>query len=63
MQDDRLLKLAITHHPVGNRSRGRLKKKWKKTVLGRELRNTGLICLVNNSSKEEEEGTTFIRLE
>jgi hypothetical protein len=34
----------------------------EKPVLGRELRNTGLICLVNNSSKEEE-GTTFIRLE
>jgi hypothetical protein len=46
MHDGILPKLALKYKPVGKRSRDRPKKE---IVLGIEVRNTGLINLVNNS--------------
>jgi hypothetical protein len=51
MHDERLPKLALKYQPVGKRSRGRLEKKMERPVLGKELINSGLISLGNNSSR------------
>jgi hypothetical protein len=42
-QDERFPKLSLKYQPVGKQSRGRPKKEMERPVLGRELRNTGLV--------------------
>jgi hypothetical protein len=50
MQGGRVPKLALIYQPMGKRSTGRPKKSWKDQFL-EELRNTGLINVVNSSGR------------
>jgi hypothetical protein len=45
MHEERLPNLALKYQPVGKRSRGRLEKKMERSVLEKELINSGLISL------------------
>jgi hypothetical protein len=50
MQDGRLKKLALKYQPVRKQSRGR-PKEMERPVLGKQLRNTGVINLDNISGR------------
>jgi hypothetical protein len=56
-QDGIFPKLALKYQPVGKRSRGRPKKRDGGPFRGRELRNTGLINLVNYSGRRRRRRT------
>jgi hypothetical protein len=51
MQDEKLSKLAFKYKPMGNRNRGRPKKQVERSILGSGVKNTGLMNLINKSSR------------